>query len=186
MRAAAAALLVALPSSAAAAEGVLPDHAKLQFAGDIGFLSAGPGWSWWKGKAETDLLAGWVPEAIGGDDLFTLTAKQTFLPWRLAWDSGWRVEAITFGLFAAYTFGEDYWLFQPGHYPDGYYTYSTALRLGLFAGGGAGFELSGETRLDFYYELLTTDFALYAHLENPDVVPFFHAFNLALGAKVSF
>ena len=57
---------------------IQPNHAKIQFAGNIGVLSAGVGYNFFSGKMQSDLFYGFVPEAIGGVDIHTIAYKNNF------------------------------------------------------------------------------------------------------------
>lgn len=52
-----------------------PDHFKTQFAGGIGFLSAGLGIVSKNQKLENDLFLGFLPEKFGGDALLSVYSE---------------------------------------------------------------------------------------------------------------
>jgi hypothetical protein len=162
----------------------VPDHAKLQLAGNIGFLSPGVGYAFARDRLEADLFLGWVPEAIGGEDLFSVTAKLTWLPWT-ADVQGWRLRPVTVGLQLTRTFGKGFFVLEPDEYPRGYHMLPTALRAGLCLGGVAGKPAWGLEQVGFYYELVALDVML-AFWTTNRALGFADVFSLALGARVEF
>lgn len=165
-----------------------PSHAKLQFAGNIGLLSLGGGWSWFERSLDLDLLFGWVPPLDGGEAIFTSTLKVTVWPLELDLGKRWQLRPISAGGVISYTFGDEYFVFQPDRYPDGYYYFSTAVRFGGFVGGSVGRRLTGPVpkEIDLYWEVGFTDLELYLVVQNPRTLSVFNALHLGLGVIVSF
>jgi hypothetical protein len=175
----AAAALLATPGAARGGEGrpwYAPDHAKLQLAGNVGFLSPGIGWA--PGRLEVDLFLGWVPEAVGGDDLFSVTGKLTFAPWSVE-RGRWRARPLTVGLQLGYTFGEQYFVF-----PRFVFT-PTALRSGLALGADVRRRV-GRRTVGLYAELVALDVGLVYWASNPRSIGPTDVFSLALGARLAF
>ena len=162
----------------------LPDQAKVQLAGNIGFISPGVGWSWLERRLEGDLFFGWVPESVGGIDIYSLTGKLTWLPWRIQAGDDWQITPATLALQVTYTFGHDYFLLLPERYPTGYYSVPTAVRSGLALGGGVGRSLWGQRHVGLYYELVAVDAGLSFWLTNRRAVSVTDVFSLALGLRV--
>ncbi|MCP3140675.1 hypothetical protein [Pyxidicoccus xibeiensis] len=164
----------------------VPDHAALQLAGSIGLLSAGPGWGFLDDALDAQLLLGWAPPAVAGEDFLTVTLKGQWHPFRLRW-SGWSVRPLTVGLLLSYTFGDEYFVTLPDRYPDGYYWFKTGLRPALLLGGSVGRPVPalGLRNLEGYVELVATDYRLVHFLRNPVTVET-GLFSLALGARLRF
>jgi hypothetical protein len=162
----------------------LPDQAKLQLAGNVGFVSPSVGWSWRDRRLEADLFFGWVPQAVGGIDIYSLTGKLTWLPWRIATGDEWQLIPLSLALQLTYTFGDDYFVILPDHYPEDYYELPTALRAGVGLGGGIGRPLWGVQHVGVYYELVAIDALLGFWVGNPDTVGLTDVFSLALGLRV--
>lgn len=153
----------------------LPDHAKLQLAGNIGFLSPGAGYALER-RLEGDVFLGWVPEAVGGDDIFSLTGKLTFAPWSI--DSGpWSFHPFTAALQLTYTFGDEYYVISEDLFVP------TALRSGVALGAAAG-RLLGGRRVGIYAELVALDLALGYWLGNPSALGPGDVFSVAVGARL--
>jgi hypothetical protein len=163
-----------------------PDQLKVQFAGDIGFLSPGVGYAWAGRRLEADLFLGWVPSAIGGDDIISLTGKLTWLPWEVAVGRRWLVRPFSMAVQLTYTFGSDYYLFLPERYPREYYDFATALRAGLAFGGTFGRRTSGALReIAVYWEAVALDAMLVVWYRNTGSLGPQDVFTIALGIRVA-
>lgn len=181
-----------MPSAEATEEGdrpfYVPSHAKAQFAGNIGLLALGGGWSWWDHRVDLDLLVGWVPPMNGWASLWSITVKPTYWPVELDLSREWRLRPISAGGAATFYLGDRFFLFPPSKYPSGYYPVNTALRLSLFVGGSVGKQLTlGPVEgVDFYWEVGFTDLEFYLFLRNPHSRTLFDVLHGALGLAVSF
>jgi hypothetical protein len=181
-RAAVAALVAAAVAAPAGARAdgrpwYAPDHAKLQLAGNIGFLSPGLGYAWGR-RLEGDLFFGWVPEAIGGADIFSLTGKLLFAPWTLG-SGRWSLRPITAALQVTYTFGDQYFVV-----PEFEFT-PTALRGGIALGAEARRRVGTRT-VGLYGELVALDLGLVHWLSNRDALGPAEVFSAAFGVRVGF
>jgi hypothetical protein len=173
----AAALALAAPSAASARPRpwYAPDHAKLQLAGNVGFLSPGVGYALGR-RLEGDVFLGWVPEAIGGTDVFSVTGKLTLSPGTVE-AGGWRVRPFSAGLQVTYTFGGQYFVVPP-------FTFTpTALRAGLALGSAASVPVRGR-RLGVYAEVVALDLGLVYWLSNRDALSPLDVFSLAFGVRL--
>lgn len=165
-----------------------PSHAKIQYAGNIGFISAGVGYTFWKEKGQTDVLLGYLPKSIGGVTITTLTAKAAYYPWQIKIGDTYNYEPIYGGIYLSYAFGSKYYTVLPDYYPRGYYWWPTALRAGLFIGGRIKKDISfgPVDHLGFYYEFGTYDLKLISVLSNLNYFSVTDAFDLALGIRFKF
>jgi hypothetical protein len=193
LRPARALLLVAALAAAAPSRGAawfdegwyVPDQSKLQLAGWVGFLSPGVGYSWFDRRVEADLFFGWVPPPLGGEHITSLTSKLTWLPLRLAVGDQVTVQPLSLSLQVTYTFGHEYWVFEPSKYPtENYYPLPTALRGGVGIGGDVGLPLWGLERAALYYELVAIDVMLGYWIGNRHAVSPVDVFSLALGLRL--
>jgi hypothetical protein len=164
----------------------VPDQAKLQLAGNVGFLSPGVGWSWLARRLEGDLFFGWVPRQLGGESIVSVTGKLTFAPWRLRPDSGWSLRPLTAALQLTYTFGHEYFLRLPEHYPHGYYSAATAVRSALAVGASLGRRQWGLEEVGAYAELVALDAMLGLWIANPRGLGATDVISLAVGVRAAF
>ncbi|GAA4320144.1 hypothetical protein [Flaviaesturariibacter amylovorans] len=187
-------VLALLPALGAAAQDSLPprrwwvpDGAKLQFAGNIGFLSAGVSYNNRRGNLEGDFLYGYVPASVGGVDIHTISSKLTWFPVRPFPVSGLRVRPLSAGVLVAYTFGKQYFLFAPKNYPYTYYDFPTAMHFGLFVGGDATIAVKSDARhrWGLYYEVGTTDKLLISYVTNHRSLRPSDILSLAIGVRRS-
>ncbi|TDB60015.1 hypothetical protein [Arundinibacter roseus] len=167
----------------------IPDHSTVQFAGNIGFLAVGPGYKSANQKLEIDILLGYLPQSIGGTNLTTLTVKSSYSPWHIELNDTYEITPLTVGALVGYTPGNQFSIRWPGHYPRGYYWWSTALRPAAFAGGAI--ERSGSAHrkvkhIKLYYEIGSYDLLLISYIQNRKILRLSDVTNLALGIKMGF
>jgi len=167
----------------------MPDHMKLQFAGNVGFLSGGPGYISRNKTLETDLLFGFLPQKYGGDALVSITLKTTYSPWRIPLKNTYYIDPFSMGVWLSYTFGPQFDTSWPSYYPAGYYWWATAMRPGIYFGGKAGKQITVNKKkrgLEAYYELGTYDLKMITYVQNIGTVKLSDIFSLALGVKLAF
>ena len=113
----------------------LPDYVKLQFAGGIGFLSLGVGYTFFKQKLEVSYFYGYVPEFVSTDDLHSVSLQLTAKLFRFKVNPNIELVPLNIGWFIHHTFGSEYWIKLPEHYPEEYYWWSPGRNSGVFLGG---------------------------------------------------
>ncbi len=99
----------------------MPDYIKIQYAGNIGFLSIGAGYEWWREIAQTDILYGYVPKHKGEATIHTFTVKNTFRLYQFKIKQKYNISP-TFGFSVSLEPGQNSYLRVPGKYPEGYYS----------------------------------------------------------------
>ena len=168
-------------------QNLIPKYQKLQYAGSIGFLSMGVGWDYGRQKQwETDVLLGFVPRFSSEEAKLTFTVKQNYIPWRLSLRERWQFEPLATGVLLNTVFDDDFWGKEPEKYPNGYYNFSTKVRLHLFLGQRFTLEMRKPfpfKSITFYYELSSCDLyiismATNSYLRPRDVLSF------SLGVKL--
>lgn len=167
----------------------IPDHVKLQFAGNIGFMSVGTGYLHGKNKLESDLFLGFLPEKIGGDHITTLTGKMAYSPWRRQMDARFTLIPLSLGTYFSYSFGSQFDTILPNVYPNGYYWWASSLRLGGFIGGQIEAELqraANSNAVSLYYELGSYDLKFISYVQNRSYLNLSDIISLALGVKLRF
>ena len=167
---------------------LIPKYTKVQFAGGMGFLSAGSGWHYGKNKQwETDLYLGFIPKFDTDKARVTFTVKQNFIPWNLPLNKNFSLDALTCGAYINTILNGQYWVNQPDKYPDSYYTFSTKMRFNIFAGQRLTYQLPPDKRrfrksISFFYELGTNELYLLSAFGNNYLKPWDYI-HLSLGLK---
>ena len=169
-----------------------PDHAVAQFAGNIGLVSAGVGYSYLKDKMQTDILYGFVPAYESKTTIHIFTAKTTYHPFALNFgDNGnnYVFEPFRIGTGVSYSAGPQFFTSLPKRYPDSYYWWASSLRITPFVGMSlsrkVGSEATAIKRIELYGELGTTDLDIVSKLDNKSL-PLWDIMNLAIGTKLVF
>lgn len=184
-----AAALVA-PGAAPAAEverrraWYLPDQAKLQLAGAMGFLSPGVGYALAGRRLELDAFLGYVPEGVGGVELWSVTGKVTWLPWRVGLPRGWTARPLTVAAQLTHTFGDRFFLVLPDRYGPGYYPLPTSLRAALALGAGVGRPAWGFEHVGAYAEVVAVDIPFAYLLSNLGTVRASEVLSVAVGLRL--
>lgn len=166
---------------------LVPRYIKAQFAGSIGIVSAGVGWNYGKGHWETDALLGLVPRNADRHAMATFTLKQNYLPWDINIGEDFRFEPFNCGLFLNTLFDDDFWVENPDRYPQGYYTFSTKIRIHVFVGERITYKFKRHDffakSITFFYELSTSDLYLINAISNHYLKPKDYL-SLAFGIKL--
>ncbi|MFC0774696.1 hypothetical protein [Terrimonas alba] len=161
--------------------GIVPHHVKVQYAGSIGFISAGAGYEFGKKKKlQGDLFYGYVPESVGGVNIHSITAKLTWLPVSKSLKNDLKLDLLTAGILVNYSFGRRYHLFSRTKYSFVYYGFPTAAHTAVFVGGAIT-----KNKFGVYYEFGTTDRDLVSFASNPKAIGFFEIINIGIGARIS-
>lgn len=168
----------------------IPDHYKMQFAGSIGMVSLGTGWTYGKKKQwETDLMFGFLPNFESEHHKLVFTVKQSYVPWRLRiGESAWIVQPLSCSLFLSSVLNDKFWTREPDRYPKGYYGFSTRIRANLSLGQRIMFDIPDVSDwlvqdISLFYELgaCDTDFCTFFGDRS---IKFKEILSLAVGVKV--
>ena len=110
----------------------LPRHAKIQYAGSIGFFSAGAGYRLWE-VYEPTLLYGFLSENFGGSDVavHTISLKNSFFLSSTPWLKYFWPRA---GLLINWGFTNNTFRKLPPYYPEKYY-FQNKVHVAPFWGG---------------------------------------------------
>lgn len=154
---------------------LIPTHSVVQYAGNMGLISAGIGWEYGKRQQwETELLFGFLPKYNSRRSKLTMTLKENYIPWQLDFKHGILLEPFTCGLYFNTVFGSEFWARQPGRYPDKYYNFlSTKLRINVFMGQRIGVFIPHKRRkvvknISLFYEVSTCDLYIRAMFMDKD------------------
>ena len=165
-----------------------PDNIKLQYAGGMGFISIGAGYTTKNQKLEGDLYYGYLPESVGGVSIHSISGKITWIPIHPVSIKKYQVEPLMTGLIVNYSFGKQYYSFDPPYYPYRYYSFPTAIHSALFLGSriGHNFPTNAFVRqLSFYYEILSFDREIISLVSNPKSLQVTDIVILSLGIRIS-
>lgn len=158
-------------------ESLMPTYTKIQYAGGMGLINAGFGWSYGKkDQWETDIYFGFIPKYSSDNAKITFTLKQNYIPWRKKLNDSFTFEPLECGLYFNTVFSDEFWTKEPDRYPKGYYNISTRVRTHVFIGQRLRFNIPDKKRLfarsiTAFYEISSCDFYIISaftnHL-NPD------------------
>ena len=168
---------------------LLPDHAKLQYAGGIGFVSLGFGYHNRNQRLECDFYYGYVPEQVGGVSIHSVTVKLNWMALKTIQKKNLSIKPLVAGILVNYSFGKQYFSFNPRNYPYSYYGFPTSLHSALLVGSQLGVSFPDAKRargLAFYYELLFFDQDIANFVGNTRSLQFTDILTLGLGIKITF
>jgi len=169
-----------------------PRHLVLQTAGGLGMVAGGAGYSFWRDRAETDILVGYVPKKYAGSNLSIFSAKFLYTPFTVPLNEKFELRPLTVGLYVSYTHGiiNDE---EKGQYTKGYYWFSTDTRVGPLLGGRISYRRPNSPkgrshRISAYYELGTNDLYLSSYVPNGNFRSLspLEILTLGLGLKAEF
>ncbi len=158
-------------------ENLIPTHNKIQLAGNMGLLSIGFGWDYGHhNQWETDLLFGYLPKHDSKRDKITFTVKQNYIPWSRPLHPRLSLEPLTCGLYLNTMFGDEFWVKEPERYPEGYYGFSSKVRIHVFIGQRLTYTVDPRRRffskeVTLFYELSTCDLYMVSAFTNRYLKP---------------
>lgn len=166
-----------------------PDQVNLQYAGSIGYFSGGIGYNLWNEKTVLSAHYGYVPKNKGGW-MSIFTAKFEYKPFEIKVKNKFIIHPINPVFFPSYTSGDNFdYQFKTSQYREGYYFWSSALRLHLGAGSEVKI-LNNKTAafksVSFYVEANTNDLYAISWFENRTTTPFYAMFKLGYGLRLNF
>lgn len=157
---------------------LIPTHAKLQYAGNMGLLSVGIGWEYGKHKQwETEILFGYLPKYESDRHKFTFTLKENYIPWRLRLkEKPVSIEPLLCGLYFNSIFGDEFWIKEPDRYPSGYYGFSSRIRINIFLGQAVTLYLPERKHwtprhISLFYEVSSCDLYIISAFTNKYLRP---------------
>lgn len=153
-------------------ESLMPTYSKLQYAGGMGWLSAGVGWSYGKNHQwETDVFLGFIPRYSSDNAKMTMTLKQNFIPWRKELNETLTLEPLACGLYFNTVFSDEFWTKEPDRYPKGYYNFSTRVRSHIYVGQRLRINIPDKKRffsrsITAFYEISSCDLYIVSAFTN--------------------
>ena len=144
-------------------ESLIPTYSKIQYAGGMGMVNVGFGWTYGKKHQwETDIFLGLIPHYSSDNRKITMTWKQNYIPWQKATSPILTFEPFVCGLYFNTVFSDEFWTKEPDRYPQGYYGFSTRVRTHVFIGQRLRFHIPDKKRflarsITAFYEISTCD-----------------------------
>ena len=173
---------------------LIPSIGCLQYAGDIGLISAGFGWDYGKhDRWETTIHAGFVPKYHADNWDLTFTLRENFIPWSIGlgprrWADNtadtkrqWNRRAFASfepfysSVFVNTIFDDEFWVHEPKKYNGGnYYRFSSKVRFHFGIGSRLSLNVPQAKRSHFdkitIYGLLSTyDLAVISAIPNEKI-----------------
>jgi hypothetical protein len=164
----------------------VPHYVPLQFAGNIGFFSAGLGYTSNHDNYHLNLLYGYVPASVAKTDIHTITAKNIFPLTRYPLRNN-QMLVPYLGIGLTVEIGGNSFFRMPSNFPDGYYDFPKNLH--VIAYGGARLQhlfpekASLFRGLEFYAEGGTIDLYVWYKVTSNEI-KFDQIFSLALGVNL--
>ncbi len=185
--------LLILPGQIRAQRFLIPETAMIQRAGSIGYNSFGLGYNLFrKNTGSLDLAWGYVPKSKGGrQDIFA--AKFAYRPFKIRIKELIVINPINPGLFVSHhPGGKFHTTFNKNQYPDGYYWWSSAVRIHaslsteIKINTPKSLSSTGIEQFALYTELNTNELYAVSWFKNKDYLPFKDILKLGIGVKAYF
>ena len=164
-----------------------PDHYKAQFAGGIGFVSAGLGYDFFKERVDISYFYGYVPTQFAHKELHSVSLQLSGKPFKLDFNSKFDYYPLNIGIFLHHTFGDEYYVTWPDHYPEDYYWWYPGRTGGLFLEGQLNYQFKDSdqtfSEIGFYYRIVTRGVYLTSKFSNSSI-PIEDIFSLGLGVVI--
>ena len=169
--------------------GWIPNQATLQFAGSIGLMSLGVGYTNSHDNLNLQVGYGYVPESAGGR-LDILHAKLLYKPFTVKLGSFTLWRPLNPGGFISYTLNEGFYGKWPEHqYPKDYYWWNSAMRLHASISSEISLGTLPSNRLvksyAFYVEANTNDLYIASFLTNRSYLSVWDILKLGAGVKIN-
>lgn len=166
-----------------------PDFLALQYAGSIGYVSAGIGYDIIKSHARASVHFGTVPENQGGP-LNIFCGKFFYKPWNINLSRRTSFHPADVGLMVSYHTGEDFKQSVPDYFSGkNYYWWHTSMRLHLATETSISIQLDPNRffeRLTTYIELNVNDLYLVTYFSNAASLDPGDLVKAGIGARFNF
>ncbi len=180
------------PSDLMAQKFLIPQTAVVQRGGSIGYNSFGVGYNLFNNKkGSLDLSWGYVPKSKGGrQDIFA--AKFAYRPFGIKIKNLGVLSPLNPGLFVTHHPGGKFHTFLEEQHPDGYYWWSSAVRIHL--SGSTELKINtpkslartGVEHVAIFTEFNTNELYFVSWFKNTEQVPLGDIFKLGFGVKAYF
>lgn len=147
----------------------VPTEARIQYGGYMGMFSFGPGWQL-KDHLKLEYSIGFAPKQDAQKTIYTTAAKLIYIPKvNIQLTKSIRLQPIGVALNSSYTFGSRFGKYRDSDkYPDGYYWWSTSIRVGLGYQVQTLIKLPSKSipQLGLYIEASVWDLGLFSYYGN--------------------
>lgn len=166
---------------------LIPSLGRIQYAGNIGWISIGFGWDYGRNEQwETLIQLGYLPKFKSDANDLTFTLRENYIPWsiglgRRSWAQphnatgtlshaplNWNrravasFEPLVFTMALNTIFDDEFWIHEPNKYNGGdYYRFSSKIRIHLGIGSRLSFNIPKEKRRRFDRVSLYYDLSTY-------------------------
>ena len=167
----------------------LPDFGVVQYAGSIGYFSAGLGYEVFKSNARFSTHFGVVPKNRGGT-LNIVAVKLIFKPKTYELSNRLRFSPFDVGLMGSFHYGDNFETRWPeGVHPKGYYWWHPALRAHLIVESSVNYKFGKGRRfqsLSGYIEFNTNELYMVSFIQNLKTVRVTDIVKAGTGLRLNF
>jgi hypothetical protein len=166
-----------------------PDFIVLQYAGSIGYYSAGAGYDIFKSRGRMSFHFGSVPKSSGGP-LNIVTGKVFYEPWQIRLSEKAHFNPLDIGMIVSYHMGDDFKMNVPDYLSsDNYYWWHTCMRLHLAVETSVTAELKPNRffkRFTGYAECNTNDLYMVSYFKNASTLKAYQLIKVGIGGRFNF
>ena len=169
---------------------IFPTEAlSLQYAGSIGWLSAGYFRGTKNEKIEFGFVYGFTPKFVGGN-INTIGLKFIYNPIKIQVNNTISFEPIQTGFFITQNFGHNLHIKWPDQYEEQYYNWTNSTRFHIFLSTQASYTLNTKRvkKIAMYFETNTNELYFNSYMGNNNwkSLSITDIFFFGIGAKVYF
>ena len=161
----------------------------LQYAGSIGWLSAGYFRQTNNEKIELGFVYGFTPKFVGGN-INTIGLKFIYNPIKIQVNNTISFEPIQTGFFITQNFGHNLHIKWPDQYEEQYYNWTNSTRFHIFLSTQASYTLNTKRvkKIAMYFETNTNELYFNSYMGNNNwkSLSITDIFFFGIGAKVYF
>jgi len=169
----------------------VPSSARVQFAGNIGMLSIGPGWSFLNNRIDVEYSMGYVPKFEAEEAIFIHALKGIYTTPLQINLSKLKIKPVSVGVAISHTLGDQFNKYQrSSQFPPRYYWWVVPYRFAFV------YRAEGELNIDSkflkgigsYFEVSIWDLSIYNYSanENGSYINFTDLFTFGIGTKIYF
>jgi hypothetical protein len=182
-------LVLLASATRAQKKGIAPDFAVVQYAGSIGYISAGLGYDLFQNRGRASVHFGSVPRSEGGP-LNIMALKVIGEPWTIAVTERTTINPLDVGLMVSYHMGDDF----KTNVPDllakrNYYWWHTNLRVHLITETSVTVKMDRGRffrKITGYIELNSNDLYMVSYASNASTLKLYELVKAGVGVRLNF